>query len=160
MQDNLFTTKAIYIIDSSAIILLRQFYPKDIFNQLHSKICDILRSGKVVILDLVFDEIKKETELYKLFRSDVPKDRQLNYGDYVDTTQELLLKYYDNHGGSHNLKADPHIIGCAKIENLTVITEELSSGSNITSMPYVCNSEKIPCITFVDFLRKENVMLD
>ncbi|MDO8570736.1 MAG: DUF4411 family protein [Candidatus Daviesbacteria bacterium] len=160
MQENLFSTKAIYIIDSSAIILLRQFYPKDIFDPLHNKICDILRLGKVVILDLVFDEIKKETDLYKLFKSVVPKDKRLNYGDYVDTTQDILLKYYDGHGGTHNLRADPHIIGCAKIENLTVVTEELSSGLNTTSMPYVCNSEGIPCISFVDFLRKEKVKLD
>ncbi len=156
MQDNLFNKKPIYIFDSSVIILLRKYYPKDIFEPLHKAISEILQAGKVVLLDLVLSEIKdKEQELYSSFINDIPKDRQLGYGDYVDTTQEILLKYYDGRGQAHELKADPHIIGCAKIEKLMVVTDELNNGQ--TSIPYVCKDVGVECIDFIEFLRSEKI---
>jgi hypothetical protein len=158
MQEDFFNKKPIYILDSSVIISLRQHYPKSIFESLHKKLSEILKSGKVILLDLVFNEIKdKEPELYAFLRSDVPKDRQLPYGEYVDTTQKLLLKYYDGHGGSHELKADPHIIGCAKIENLIVVTDEMNNGP--TSIPRICYSESVRCIDFIGFLKEEKIVL-
>lgn len=154
MQEDFFEEKAVYIFDSSSIILLREFYPKDMFDSLHSFVSKILKSGKIGVLDLVLQELKdKEIDLHALFRDQSPKDRQLLFANYVDETQNIILNYYDGAGKSHNLKADPHIIGCAKTEGLIIVTEEKNFGS--TSIPYICDKEKIKRIGFVDFLRTE-----
>lgn len=158
LQSDFFQKKASYIFDTSSFILLKQFYPIDIFKQLHEKITPILESGKIVVLDLVFDELKdKEPNLYKFLRSTIPADRQIGFENYIETTQEIIQKYYDGKGKSHKIKADPHIIACAKIEKINLVTEELNS--DITKIPYVCTQEKVSWINFVDFLRKEGIML-
>src|SRR5574340_1315751 len=142
MQEDLFRDNAKYIFDSSCIISLRQFYPKDIFAPLHTKLADILQAGRIATLDMILSELKdKEPELHKFFSGQIPKDRQFAFASYVDITQRIILNYYDNHGQSHNLKADPHVIGCAKAEKLAVVTDELNSG--ITSIPYVCHKEAV-----------------
>ena len=129
-----------------------------IFKPLHEMLFPVLQSGKVVILDLVLEELKdKEPDLYKQLKTTVPKDRKLSYLNYLETTQKLIQKYYDGKGKSHKLKADPHIIACAKTEKLKLVTEELNS--DITKIPYVCGKEKVTCINFLDLLREEGIIL-
>ena len=122
MQENLFQENQQYIFDTSSFISLRQFYPEDIFKPLHESILPVFQSGKIVVLDLVLQELKdKEPDLYKFLKTTIPSDRKLSYLDYLDNSQMLIQKYYDGKGKSHNLKADPHIIACAKIEKIVLV---------------------------------------
>jgi len=155
-QADLFTEQPIYCIDTSSLIALRQSYPSDLFQSIHSQFTELVRSGKIVVLDMVLDELKdRETDTFNFIKANTPKERLLKFEKYILTTQKLIQTYYDGKRKSHSLKADPHIIACAKEENLTVVTEEL--GSDDTKIPYICNKEQVNCINFIDLLRAENI---
>jgi hypothetical protein len=155
-QKDLFLEQALYCIDASSIILLRQSYPKDVFPTVHEQITPVFRSGKILILNSVLDELKeKEPDLFIYSTQSIPKERQEKYENYILTTQKIIQTYYDGKGKSHNIKADPHIISCAKSEKLTVITEEI--GSDPTKIPYICSHEGVKCINFIELLRQERI---
>lgn len=158
MQDGLFIEQSKYIFDTSSFILLRQSYPEDIFKPLHDLLSPLFQSGKVVILDMVFEELKdKEPKLHDFLKATIPTDKQLGFENYIEETQRIIQTYYDGKGKSHKLKADPHIIACAKIEKLNLITEELNS--DVTKIPYVCEKEKVEYMNFIELLRKEKLKL-
>lgn len=110
------------------------------------------------MLNIVFDELaSKEKELHDLLKSIIPKSRQPLYEENIKVTQEIIQKYYDAKGKTHELKADPHVIAYAKIEEITVVTEEYATSE--TRIPSICEKESINCFHFIDFLRKENIKL-
>ena len=157
-QKDLFLEQALYCIDASSIILLRQSYPKDVFPTLHKLITPVFQSGKILILNAVLEELKeKETDLFTYCTQTIPKDRLEKYENYILTTQQIIHTYYDGKGKSQNIKADPHIISCAKTESITVVTEEL--GSDPTKIPYICSREGITCIHFIDLFKNEGIKL-
>lgn len=155
-QTDLFTEPPVYCIDTSSLIALRQSYPIDLFQPIHTQFTELIKSGKIVVLDMVLEELKdKETDTYNFVKGNSPKERLLKFEKYILTTQQIVKTYYDGRGKAHNLKADPHIIACAKEEGLTVVTEEL--GSEDTKIPFICSQEKVKCINFIDLLRAENI---
>lgn len=155
-QSDLFLKEHVYCFDTSSIIALRKFYPKDIFVSLHKNFTDILSSGKIIIIDLVLEELKnKETDLFDYIKINLPKIRLMKFDNYIVNTQKLINNYYNNKGKSDNIKADPHIISVAKIEKVIVVTEEIGGGP--TQIPHICQVESIECIGIVDFFRRENL---
>jgi len=155
-QVDLFLNKAAFIIDSSSLIQLRQYYPKDLFAPLYDKLTPVLKSGKVVVLDLVIDEIKdKEKEIFKILDENIPKERSYKFEDYILESQKIIRTHYDEVKKPHKLKADPHIIACAKQENLRIVTDELKEDR--TSIPNVCDKENVKYLNLLDFLREENI---
>lgn len=155
-QSDFLSDKPVYCIDTSSIIVLRQSYPEDIFQTLHQKILPLLKSGKIIVLNVVLEELKiHEPSLHTMILQTIPKVRQEKYEAYILTAQQIIHTYYDGKGKSHNIKADPFVIACAKDNSLTVITEEL--GSDSTKMPYVCSHEGVKSISFIDFLRNEKI---
>jgi hypothetical protein len=157
-QKDFFLEQPLYCIDASSIILMRLSYPKDIFPSLHELVTPVFKSGKILILNSVLEELKdKETDLFTFVIQTIPKDRQEKYENYILIAQQIIHTYYDGKGQSHNIKADPHIISCAKEEKLTVITEEL--GSDPTKIPYICNHEGIKCINFIELLKNEKIKI-
>lgn len=155
-QKDLFLVPQEYCFDTSSIILIRQSYPDDIFQTLNKLLTPIFESGKIIVINSVLEELKSmHIDLFNFIKQKVPKNRQEKYENYILITQKIIHTYYDNRGRSHNLKADPHVLACAKEENITVVTEEL--GSDPTKMPFICRQENIKCINFIEFLRKEGV---
>jgi len=57
-QSDFFSEKSIYCIDTSTIIVLRQFYPADVFETLHQLIISIFKSGKILVVNSVLEELK------------------------------------------------------------------------------------------------------
>lgn len=155
-QEDLFLKEAKYCLDTSSIIVLRQSYPKDIqiFGELHKVVHQLLISGKVVIVDLVLEELKaKEPELYSFTKSSLPKERLAKFDTYILETQRIIRSYYDGKRKSHKLKADPHVISCAKKDGLIVVTEELNSDE--TKIPNVCIKEGVKYMNFLDLIREQ-----
>lgn len=156
IQEDLFIEGQKYIIDTSSLIILRESYPEDLFGPLHEKLLTVFVSGKIVILDMVMDELKdKEKPLYDYLKINVPKSRHFTYVDYLLETQRIIHTYYDGTGKAHKLKADPHIISCAKGNDLTIITEELNSA--VTKIPFVGSKEGVQSMNLVGFMRAENI---
>ncbi len=110
------------------------------------------------MLNLVLEELKdKERDLFDYIKLNVPITRQEKFENYIQTTQRLIQIYYDGKGKTHNLKADPHVIACAKEENVAAVTEEL--GSDTTKIPNICGREGVICLNFIEFLKKENIKI-
>lgn len=157
-QTDLFHEKQLYCFDTSSLIALRKSYPKDVFESLHKAFTSILSSGKIIIIDMVMEELKaKELELFNYIKNTIPKPRLVKFEEYILTTQQIINTNYDNKGKSGNIKADPHVIACAKEEQIAVVTEELGGGP--TQIPHVCRLENVECIDIVAFFRKENIKL-
>ena len=157
-QSDFFSEKPLYCIDTSTIIVLRQFYPADVFETLHKLIIPIFKSGKILVINSVLEELKlTELDLYNFIVQTVPKDRQEKFENHILTAQRIIQTHYDSKGRSNNIKADPHVISCAKDEGLTVITEEL--GSDSTKMPYICSHEGVKCMNFIEFLKQEKIKI-
>ena len=151
--DDLFSKPLKYCVDASSLILLRTDYPVEIFPNLHKYLQGVFASGSVSVLNIIFEELEKhEPDILKFIKSVIPKIRQLKYEQYIVETQQILHKYYDGKGGSHNLIADPHMISCAKQEKIIVVTNETLGGE--TKMPYICQQEGIKSINFIQFLKE------
>lgn len=160
-QKDLFLEEPLYCLDTSSIIVLRQYYPKDIniFEELHNLFIGLVRSGKIIILNLVLDELKdKEPSLHSLVRKNIPPTRIAKFEDYINTTQRIIRTYYDGKGKSHKLKADPHVISCAKENKALVVTEEFNSDE--TRIPSVCIKEGVEYMNFLDLVRKELLIIN
>ena len=156
-QEDLFLKDVSYCFDASSLFNLRNFYPEDIFKSINTQFTDILRFGKICIINMVLDELKRDSSsvFYDHIKVNIHKKRIFKYEDYISTTQELIKKYYDKRGKSHELMADPHIIACAKVERIAVVTDEL--GGSPVQIPNICTNENIECISIVDFFRKESI---
>ncbi|KKQ02059.1 MAG: hypothetical protein US11_C0001G0018 [Candidatus Roizmanbacteria bacterium GW2011_GWA2_36_23] len=156
-QNDFFSEKELYCFDASSLINLRNFYPKDIFISLNKQFTDVLHSGKICIINMVMEELKKDNkpELYDFIKGNISNNKIRKYESFIHITQQIIKKHYDNKGKSHELKADPHVIACAKEEQLTVVTDELGGG--LTQIPHICLIEKVNCISIVDFFRKEKI---
>lgn len=157
-QSDLFLKKETYCFDTSSIIALRKSYPKDIFETLHNKFTEILTSGKITVIDMVLEELKnKEVDLSTYIKNNLPKTRLTKFSDYIHNTQTLINTHYDNKGKSDNIKADPHVISCAKTDNTIVVTEELGGGP--TQIPHICRAENVECVDIVGFFRREKIKI-
>lgn len=155
-QNDLFLENPLYCFDTSSIIMLRQYYPQDIsvFKSLHDLFIGLVKSGKIIVLNMVFDELKaNEPNLHSVVKKNIPITRIAKFEDYINLTQNIVRTYYDGKGKSHKLKADPHVIACAKQMKLTIVTEELNSDE--TKIPSVCIKEGIKYINFLEFVRNE-----
>lgn len=107
---------------------------------------------------MVMDELKtKELDLFTLIKNTIPKPRLAKYDEYILKTQQIINVFYDKKGKSDNIKADPHVISCAKSDHTIVVTEELGGGP--TQIPHICQLEKVECIDIVGFFRKENIKI-
>lgn len=157
-QSDLFYKKQLYCFDTSSLITLRKSYPKDIFESLHKIFTSLLCSGKIVVIDMVMEELKTiELDLFNYIKNIIPKPRLTKFEEYILKTQQIINTHYDKKGRSDNIKADPHVIACAKEEQIAVVTEELGGGP--TQIPYICRLEGVECIDIVDFFRKEKMKI-
>ena len=158
-MNDLYLAPPKYCLDSSSIIQIKNYYPKDIFSKLNEFIINIFCSGKVAVVQAVIEEVKsdiyEESIPVELVKKHLPSERIHNLEDHIIESQRIIRKYYDRENkNSHKIKADPMIVACASKFKYTVVTDERRTG--YLQIPAICESEKIQCLPFLDFLRKES----
>ena len=69
------------------------------FESLHEAFTSILVSGKIVVIDMVMEELKaKELDLFSYIKKNAPEPRLVKFSEYILSTQQIINTYYDKKG--------------------------------------------------------------
>ena len=148
-----------YSVDTSALIDgLERYYPVDAFPGLWDKVDDLIREGRFVLSDEVWEEATAKDAAVKEWcygRRDklvIPTDAAVaKEVQRVLTSHERLVMNLKNRN-----RADPFVIAVASLRGATVVTGEGSDGTEKRpKIPYVCQQLGIDCIRFLDLIKLE-----
>lgn len=143
-----------YSFDTSAFIEPSKYYPQDRFRSVWRDIGNLIQQGIILATYIVKEELAaKEDNLYhfviqfpNLFVEPTPREH-------------IVVRRLVNHvrlrvwgaGDSKKNRADPFVVALATVHNLKVVTYEKSK------IPFACQLLEIDCISFIEFLRRENL---
>ena len=164
---NLFNqNQIVYSVDTSSLIEAYRFlYPMKNFPALWQEFEKLIKSDRLKMSELVFEEVMQDEVLDKWCRDKVLKPYLESKIDDSDqkTVRNILSKY----PGMLNVKkgtsgADPWVVALAmKFQNVIVVTEEKSTGNlQHPRIPDVCKVSNIECVTIAGIVRKENWIFD
>lgn len=147
-----------YIVDTDVLIGFNDALPMDVYETQWKKIGDNIENGKIVICEVVFNEIKKSVEL-KEWLDNFKKLIEPCYSDKVLIEAKVIINEYPKLININNPsdQSDPYIIALAKLNGFTVLTnEKYSEGGIKTKIPFICKKMSINCVNTHDFYRTEN----
>ncbi len=151
-----------YCLDTSAFIAAWvENYPKDVTPKLWSDYLPALvKAGRLITPKDVLLELEKKAgkddglcEWVKDHSAGVIEldATLLIEGKRITNAYRRLLEHKPGRSG-----ADPFVIALASVRNATVVTKEGFSGSmKKPKIQDVCRAEEIPCIGFLELIRKE-----
>ncbi|MEN3370303.1 MAG: hypothetical protein V7609_2446 [Verrucomicrobiota bacterium] len=130
-------------------------YPRDVFQTLWQRIEELIAAGEVITSEEVYVELaKKDDDLHAWIHARksmlVPPEEKIQ-----QKVAELLGKYprlVDTLKGRS--QADPFVIATAIERGAVVVTGELMGSATKPRIPFVCQSEGIRCITFLEMIRE------
>ena len=143
----------VFLIDSNAFMTpFRFYYAFDLVPAYWEKLKKYLESGRVVVLDIVKDEIEKGQDELAEWLSEVdnlvvvPKVTEQTVAEYQEVMQFVASSGYYKESALATWApaniADPWLIAAAKSNGYTLVTEEVKSGGLSKKTPN--KSAKIP----------------
>ncbi|MDD2656863.1 MAG: DUF4411 family protein [Patescibacteria group bacterium] len=147
-----------YTIDINCFILFFRvdgFYNKNLFPSLWKKVEQMIDDGIIISHKEVYQEIIQGDDDLVIWAKDHKKtfkDYDLeNEPDVIKEIGRIDPKFTDQKKeGAH---ADPWLIAQAKVNNITIITQENKKG-----IPRICKDLGINCVNMVEFIKKENII--
>ncbi|MCC6151971.1 MAG: DUF4411 family protein [Planctomycetes bacterium] len=152
----------IYVFDTSAIVVLKHYFPKR-FPTLWKGLKYLVADGDVVSVrevqnelesynevDFIQEWIKDNTEIFAK-----PENAELKVVRSI-----LAVPHFQQLIGNKQLLkgtpvADPFVIAAAKVKNATVVTQEKAK-PNAAKIPNVCEHFDVPCIDLESFMADQN----
>lgn len=151
-----------YSFDTSALIEpWTRHYPHDLMPSLWERIDELASGGVVCAQEQVGREIARMDDTLHEWT----KGRDHLFRPSSSEVQSALTSIMASHPGligmtKNRSGADPWVIALAMCENSTVVTyEQWEEGSKKIKIPSVCKDLGVPCITFVEFMRRANIKL-
>jgi Domain of unknown function (DUF4411) len=149
---------AIYCIDTSCLIAAwDERYPIDSFPNFWRLMDGAIQAGKIVAPQAVHDETeKKSNDLH-----DWLADRKQMFLDLDEPTQREVRSILARHPRlvaekKQRFAADPFIIATARLQGLTIVTEERPTGSmNRPNIPDVCSDYGLAYMNLLQLIRAE-----
>lgn len=155
-----------YCIDTSALIdLSRRKYAPDVFPSLWKQIEELVKNGRIISHQKVFEELKKLTDksddllkwakTHKRMFISLDARQSKNVSKILGAFPRLVDQDRETE------EADPFVIALAMVEDLTVITSEQPANIDINKnarpkIPDVCKYFKVKCIhDLLEFFRQE-----
>jgi hypothetical protein len=153
---------AIYCIDASSLIKLRQDFPRTVFPAVWKRVEQLAAEGRLIAPDEVAREIKPDDELgpwakqhKNMFRR--IDQQQLNFAQEIEAEFPALAK-----PGKFGPAADPFLVALARIESQSaeslfgkaacvVLTEERGP----QSIPGACRHYQIACANLIELFQRE-----
>lgn len=150
----------VYSFDTSAIIEpWRRTHPPDVFVRLWEGLESLIDSGEIVCTDEVLEELgRKDDEISKWAKERPYMFLPIDDAVQAAVTTILSTAHFENlvKPGSQRNQADPFVVALAQVKNLTVVTYERAPGSVAKPrIPDVCNHFGVPCISFVEVIRRQ-----
>ncbi len=155
-------SKKIYVVDTCSFTTLHKIYPKDVFPGVWEKVDELIKSGRLISVDEVYQEIDRQDDgLAKWAKSNKDIFMPLNE-EVQDAAKDIvnrftkILDFKKNKSG-----ADPFLIGLAKtLEDSVVVTEEkYSGGPDKHKIPDICDALTISHMNFLSMLKSEGLKL-
>ena len=150
-----------FIIDSSTLIEIGDYYPKDIFPTLWEEIFKLFEDGTLFSIKEVYEELMDSKKLWKDYEDYFRELTENEYNEINGILSNKKFIEFKNHGlDAGSLWADPYLIACAKTNNdVTIVTQENLNHNPKRKIPYVCIELNIPCINFFSFLRQIKIKI-
>ena len=151
-----------YVIDTCSFTALQRVYPIDVFPGVWNLVEKLAENGIIGSVDDVMEELKLQDDfLYRWAKNHknifLPLDAEIQtQATTILSTHEKLVDLKKRKSG-----ADPFIIAMAVVKSTTLVTEEKPSGGpQKVKIPDVCKAYRVPCITILDLLRTEGLILE
>ena len=142
-----------FLMDSNSFITpYRLYYAPDLTPNFWKKLSSCTKSGRLVLLDMVKDEVSKGQDdlanwlkeqsgfVFCNHKSEEIVNKYQQILQYIQTCG--LYKEQALHAWAQGDVADPWLIAAASVNNYTIITLEVSSGNLIKNTPN--KNAKIP----------------
>ena len=153
----------VYVIDSSALIDLKELYPQNVFPQIWTNLTELIKAGRLISPEEVFKEIEKKDDdlcawckIYKGMMFVPNSNEILNYVSEVMTAFPDLV----NHD-TINPVADPFVIALARVINdgsvdsSTPIVVAHESRRSPVKIPAICTSYGINNMRLLEMFSAE-----
>lgn len=145
---------ASYVVDTSVIIDLKN-YPEDVFEGLRASLEGLIGQGSLVAPREVLEELKPHND-------EALKWAKRNGTMFVETPESIASakEVIATHNFIDYTKitpdADPFILGLARLNNSTVITQEKAAKPGCRQkIPDVAGKCGLRCLNFLDFCREQ-----
>jgi len=149
-----------YCIDTSALIDLYEYYPRDVFLKVWEKIENLINRQEFIAPKCVLRELSmiedrlliwaKGKRIRKMFKE---SDRKI-----IKLVSDIMQKFptlIDSN--SLTEEADPYVIALAINRGCTVISSEKSKlKGGRCAIPDVCKEYKISCLSLVELFRNQS----
>lgn len=171
------TKEEIFLVDSNSFMTpFRRYYAFDLVPAYWDAIIEPIKDGKIVVLDMVRDEIAKgEDDLAKWIANvDELKIIQHVNGATVNKYQEVLQfvatsGYYKESAFStwaQGSVADPWLIASASANGYTLVTEEIGTGvlstkqqQKAAKIPDVAGKFEVKTINIYEMMRRLGIVI-
>ena len=143
-----------YCFDTSALINLKNNYPREIFDSLWVNIESLIAKGLLVAPREVFHEIQRgDDELIEWVKRSKKMFVDLDL-DQIEKVRDVLSNYESLAAPQkESPHADPFIISLALSKGYSVITQE--SKHKPGRIPDVCNRYNIKCLNLLEFIKEQ-----
>lgn len=154
--------KAVYSFDTSSLIeACDVLYPMDNFPSLWGKIEDLIKSNRLKMSQVVFEEAMRNEYLDKWCSNKGLKPfLELKVDESIQYYVSAILKDYPGMINARKNKsgADPWVVALAmQYQGMVVVTEEKSTSDRIhPRIPDVCNFSNIEWVNIAGVVKKEN----
>lgn len=146
-----------FTLDTNILIRMTQQYPREIFPSVWEALEELIGARDACICDEVHEETKRGGDGLYDWASELDgfvcpirlADMQLaaeisdRYPEWVRETMNA---------------ADPFLVAHAKVDGLTIVSDEREAGPNVTpknqKVPNVAKTYRVPCIKFFDLARE------
>jgi hypothetical protein len=149
---------AIYCIDTSCLIAAwEERYPIDHFPNFWRLMDGAIQADRIVAPQAVLAETKKKSEELHAWLA----DRNQMFLELDEPTQREVRTILAKHQRlvaekKQRFAADPFIIAVAKLQRLTIVTEERPTGSvNRPNIPDVCSDYGLTYMNLLQLIRAE-----
>lgn len=169
MELNFYENETIYVVDTSALIMLEYTYKYDnpVFKAIWEEIEDLIPTGCFRTIDFVEDEINsyegKEDFLKKWIQK--WKKHFVHKTDTASITASIPIINEEFNSGFLDAKkqsqgkeeADPYLLGYCKTHNYVLITNESKIKPN--KIPAIAKKNGIKCIDINEFLKERGLRM-
>lgn len=146
-----------YVIDSSAIIDMKHFYP-NIFPSIWKKINELVKNIEIISVKEAYHEITGRADFLSEWAKEnesifeIPTEDEYKTVSYIMSKHKELVRNDSISGGRH--VADPFLIAKAFSKNLILITNETFT-PNGHKIPNVCKELNVKYLSLEEFMTNE-----